>query len=136
MYAAMAALMAGRDHAYKWRVLARQETKIKQEVRTLLARYGRNTEEYASSRDAGVCAATEYAAMPWKQLMQRFSRELEADIATYKALEANCPPEDKAVLRRLTQHEVLTKQFCDLELDGKHETSITGVVEFLAASLT
>jgi hypothetical protein len=134
MYLEIAAAMTDEDRAFKWRVLARQETQTKEYLRTLIERYGVDCEEHASSRDVGIRDAKAYAAMPWHQLMQRFSRELDPDIAAYRELESNCPPEDVDVLRRLTRHEVLTKQFCDLELEGKHEISIEAVIEFLRES--
>ena len=38
--------------------------------------------------------------------------------------------EDAFALRRLTHHEVVTKQFCDLQLEGRSDISIQSILEF------
>ena len=46
--------------------------------------------------------------------------------------EQRCAPEDAETLRFLTEHEVVTKAFCDLELAGRSDVSIDPVLELIA----
>jgi hypothetical protein len=133
MYLAIAAAMKDPACAYKWRVLAQIETETKSQLRSLVARYGGDTTEHSRSREKGIADAHEYVAMPWNQLMRRFSQELDADIAAYAKLKAECPSNDAGVLHRLVEHEILTKRFCDLELAGDDRNSIQCILDFCAA---
>jgi hypothetical protein len=64
--------------------------------------------------------------------MARYSQELEPVIARYVELERRCAPEDARTLRFLTEHEVVTKAFCDLELSGRPDISIQPTLDLLA----
>lgn len=131
LYLAIAMAQQVPDHAWKWRVLVQQETEVKAALRTLLEGYGAVPEELDESRKRGVAEARRYAAMPWAELMRRFSDELDADIDRYAELERGCPPGDAATLRRLTRHEELTREFCELELAGRADESIREILDSL-----
>ena len=130
MYQTIADNMDNPDYAYKWRVLAQMEAETKVEMRDLVARWGGEIAESEAWRDRGRQDARRYAALSWLELMEIFTQELEADIAEYTKLEEDCPPEDAATLRRLTEHEILTKQFCDQELNGQGDVSILPIITF------
>ena len=131
LYLAIAAAQADAGHAWKWLVLAQQEVETREALRALLAAHGVEARERERDRERGVVEARRYAAMPWNELMRRFSDELDVDIARYAELEKACPPEDAATLRRLTLHEVLTKEFCELELAGRSDASILAILDAL-----
>lgn len=131
MYLAIAAAQPDPDHAWKWRVLAQQEVEVKAALRNLLAGNGVEVREQEGSRERGLSEARRYAGMPWPELMRCFSDELDADIERYAELETGCPPADAAILRRLTGHEELTKEFCELELAGCPDESIRAILDSL-----
>ncbi len=132
MYGAIAESMTDPDQAKKWAVLTRLETRTKAEMLTVVRRLGGDTREHAASRERGLKEARRYIGLPWLELMELFSRELDPVIAEYACLERNCPPEDAAALARLTRHEVVAKQFCQLEIQGLGEGSLEPILEFLA----
>ena len=130
MYNAIADKMDDPDHAHKWRVLAQMEKETKAHIRELVKRLGGDVIESETERQKGIQEADKYASMPWIELMKTFSEELDVDIEAYSKLEKDCPPEDAAALRRLTEHEVLTKEFCDMEVAGNSDESILGIIAF------
>ncbi|MDH4107609.1 MAG: hypothetical protein OEW35_04785 [Gammaproteobacteria bacterium] len=131
MYLAIAAARPDPDHAWKWRVLAQQEIETKDAMRVLVAAHGGETRELDASSEAGLAAAGAYAPLPWPELMRRFSDALDDDIAEYSDLEKDCPPADAATLKRLTLHELLTKEFCELELAGRGDKSLRAILASL-----
>ncbi len=132
MYGAIAASMTDPDQAHKWAVLTRLESRTKAEMLAVVRRLGGDTREHAASRERGLKEARRYIELPWLELMELFSRELDPVIAEYACLERSCPPEDAAALARLTRHEVVAKQFCQLEIQGLSEGSLEPILEFLA----
>lgn len=132
MYTAIAESMVEPDHARKWRVMVELEIRIKAEMFSLVSRLGGDTREHESSRQKGIDDAQRYIGLPWMRLMEIFSRELDPVIAEYSNLEKGCPEEDARALRALTEHELVAKRFCELELAGKADRSIEPVLAFLA----
>jgi hypothetical protein len=74
-----------------------------------------------------------YVSLHWADFMALYSKELVPVIARYGELEQLCAPEDAKTLRFLTEHEVVTKAFCDLELAGRPDISIAPTVALIAA---
>jgi len=132
MYRAIADSISDPGQANKWAVLTRLETRTKADMLAVVGRLEGDTREHAASRERGLQEAQRYIGLPWMELMELFSRELGPVIAEYACLERNCPPEDAAALGRLTRHEVVAKQFCELELQGLGEGSLEPILEFLA----
>jgi hypothetical protein len=130
LYAMIAGARNTPDHAYKWRALAHMEFETKHLMRRLVLRHGGNTAEDPSAIDKAATDFEHYGHMPWPDLMRAFSTELKIDIALYAELEYDGPPRDRWVLQRLTDHEVVIKRFCDLELAGRADISIDPVLQF------
>ena len=120
--------------AEKWRVLAELEVVTKAQMRDLVAKLGGNTEESEFFRQKGINNVEKYARLPWNDFMALYSSELAPVISRYAELEARCAPEDAATLRFLTEHEVVTKAFCDLELAGRSDVSIEPTLALLATA--
>ena len=118
------------ERAWKWRVMAQMEFETGHLMRRLVARHGGEISESRISRDDATRDFARYRSLAWPDLMRIFSSELDADIAEYAELEQAGPPRDRWVLRRLTEHEVVTKRFCDLELAGREDVSIEPVLHF------
>ncbi len=134
LYRGLADVIADPDRSKKWRVLADLEVTTKALMRDLVAKLGGDTRESEAFRIKGINAVSKYASLPWADFMALYSRELEPVIARYGELEVQCAPEDVAVLRFLTEHEVVTKAFCDLELAGRSDISINPTLELLASA--
>ncbi|MFT3730675.1 MAG: hypothetical protein QM780_04505 [Hyphomicrobium sp.] len=121
------------ERSEKWRILAELEVVTKALMRDLVAKLGGDTTESEVFRQKGIDNVEKYAALPWDAFMARYSKELEPVIERYAELEKLCAPEDLATLRFLTEHEVVTKAFCDLELAGRPEISIAPTRALLAS---
>lgn len=133
LYLGIANVLDDQEKAEKWRVLAELEVVTKALMRDLVAKLGGNTAESEAFRQKGVNNVQKYVSLPWADFMALYSKELGPVIARYGELEQMCAPEDARTLRFLTEHEVVTKAFCDLELDGRPDISIEPTRVLLAA---
>jgi hypothetical protein len=131
LYRGLAAAIADPIRSEKWRVLAELEVVTKAQMRDLVAKLGGDVEESETFRQKGIDNVQKYACLPWTDFMDRYSRELEPVIVRYAELETLCAPEDAVTLRFLTEHEVVTKAFCDLELEGRADISIEPTLALL-----
>ena len=118
--------------AEKWRVLTELEVVTKARMLDLVEKLGGDTRESEVYRQKGIDHVQKYAPMQWNDFMKLFSQELDPIIKRYAALEQQCGPEDVETLRFLTEHEVVTKAFCDLELAGRTDISIDPTRELIA----
>lgn len=133
LYRGIADVLDDPARAEKWRVLAELEVVTKARMRALVAKLGGNTEESEAFRQKGIDQVRKYTRLSWSEFMALYSKELEPVIERYAELERRCAPEDAATLRFLTEHEVVTKAFCDLELQGRADISIHPTLELLAS---
>jgi len=118
----------------KWRVLTELEVVTKARMRDLVAKLGGDSKESEASRQRGIDNVQKYVSLQWADFMKLYSQELDPVIARYADLEQRCASEDAATLRLLTEHEVVTKAFCDLELAGRPDISINPTLELLATA--
>ena len=133
MYRLIAAARPQADEQAKWHLLVRLEEVTRSVLEPILRRHDMTTAAKPESLTAGEKDAANYMNLPWDHLMRRFSDELDDDIAEYSALLAMAPEEDQAAIRFLVDHEIVTKAFCDAELEGQGDHS-TAPVEALIAS--
>lgn len=136
LYRGIADVLDDPGRAEKWRVLAELEVVTKARMRDLVAKLGGDPAESEAFRQKGVNNVQKYVSLPWADFMALYSQELVPVIARYGELETLCAPEDAQTLRFLTEHEVVTKAFCDLELDGRPDISIEPTVALIAAMRT
>ena len=133
MYARIAAARPDPQERAKWETMTELEVVMEARLRPLFERLGGDPNEHLGHwGDKGRVDGARYGAYDWNALMQRFSRELDDDIAAYRAIEDGCPPEDAQVLRWLTEHEVVAKSFTDDELGGRSHRSIAPVRRLIA----
>lgn len=132
LYRGIADAMDDPVRAEKWRVLAELEVVTKARMRDLVAKLGGDPRESDVFRQKGVDNVQKYAGMPWTDFMKLYSFELDPVIERYAALEERCAPEDLETLHFLTEHEVVTKAFCDLELAGRPDISIEPTRQLIA----
>jgi hypothetical protein len=134
LYLGIADAVDDPTRAEKWRVLAKLEVVTKAMMRDLVAKLGGDPRESETFRQKGVNHVQKYASLPWPEFMALYSKELVPVIARYAELERRCAPEDAATLRFLTEHELVTKAFCDLELEGRADISIQPTLALLATA--
>ncbi len=134
LYRGIADALEDPARSEKWRVLAELEVATKARMRDLVAKLGGQTEESETFRQKGLDSVQKYAPLPWDAFMALYSKELGPVIDRYAELERLCAPEDAATLRFLTEHEVVTKAFCDLELAGRADISINPTLALLATA--
>jgi len=133
LYRGIAEALDDPERAGKWRVLAELEVVTKARMRDLVAKLGGDTAESEVFRQKGVNNVQKYVSLHWADFMALYSKVLVPVIARYGELEQLCAPEDAKTLRFLTEHEVVTKAFCDLELAGQPDISIAPTVALIAA---
>jgi hypothetical protein len=131
LYRAIAAAQTDPEHARKWRVLVDLEIVTKANMRTLVARLGGDVTEQPYWLDRAHDDIPKYTRLDWRGLMLQFQDELGKVIEEYAALETDCPPEDAAALRLLTEHEEVTKEFVERELAGRTADSLDPVHDYL-----
>jgi hypothetical protein len=134
LYKGLAEAVADRSRSEKWRTLAELESVTKAQMRALVEKLGGDARESEVFRQKGVDRVAKYTGLSWQDFMALYSRELEPVIARYAELERECAPEDAATLRFLTEHEVVTKVFCDLELQGRADISIEPTRALIASA--
>lgn len=127
LYAGLAAAMTDATNAEKWRVLTALEVMTKAHMKAVVVRHGGKIEPDPASLQQADVDVVKYASLAWQDLMRTFSQELDPVIAEYQALEDAADDQDKPALRILTEHEVVTKEFCDSELSGDAEKSLDSV---------
>jgi hypothetical protein len=134
LYRGLADAIEDPERSEKWNILAELEVVTKAQMRGLVAKLGGDTKESETFRQKGIDNVQKYAGLPWRDFMALYSRELEPVIARYAELEGLCASEDSAILRFLTEHEVVTKAFCDLELEGRADISIEPTLALIASA--
>ncbi|HEY8128144.1 MAG TPA: hypothetical protein VIF39_05420, partial [Hyphomicrobium sp.] len=115
-------------------ILTELEVVIKARMRSLVEKLGGDIRESGVFRQKGIDNVQKYVGLQWADFMKLYSQELGPVIARYAELERWCTPEDAFTLRLLTEHEVVTKAFCDLELEGRPDISINPTLELLATA--
>ena len=136
MYSPIADSREMPDEKEKWHCLVQLEDVTRQVLAPVMRRHGMATEARPESLRAGETDAASYLMLPWAELMRRFRDELDEDIAEYSALLEMAPPEDHDAIQFLVDHEIVTKAFCEKELDGKPESSLEPVEALITRGLS
>ena len=134
LYSGLAGAIDDPVRSEKWRILTELEVVIKARMRSLVEKLGGDIRESGVFRQKGIDNVQKYVGLQWADFMKLYSQELGQVIARYAELERRCAPEDAFTLRLLTEHEVVTKAFCDLELEGRPDISINPTLELLATA--
>lgn len=132
LYNALADAMTNPEHALKWRVLAELEVMTKAHMKAVVERAGLSTDADPAALAEAAAHTSKYASLAWPELMRVFSDELDSVIDEYRALEADALDGDRTALHILTEHEVVTKEFCERELRGDTVTSLDPVRALIA----
>jgi len=133
MYRRIANARPDPEEKEKWHLLVCLEEVTRSVLEPVLRRHGMATDARPESLDAGTKDADNYMDLPWDQLMQRFSDELDADITEYAALLAVAPRADRDAIRFLLDHEIVTKAFCEMELGKRQKARSVAPIKALIA---
>jgi dimethylamine/trimethylamine dehydrogenase len=121
-FATLAALAPHADQTAKLRLLAEIEAQTARVVAPLLARHGLTPRDDAELAAAGEAAAT--AARPaWADLIAGMLRTYPGYVTYFAGIEADGPPEDRAALALLTEHERAALAFLEREAAGHPDSA-------------
>jgi dimethylamine/trimethylamine dehydrogenase len=92
-------------------------------VRPLLQRHGLNPRDESALAAEGKTYVARHAGLAWSAFVAHMVERYPAYIDDFLGLEAMAPPEDLAMLRVLTEHEVVTIDFARLEESGAADST-------------
>lgn len=124
LFGALAELCARADRRRKWRVLERLELETRQRLRPIAQRLGVPVHPDAAQVERGRRHAAILARQRWMNVMDVFLAEVDGHVARFEELERMGPPEDAAILARVTAHEVALQSFARLEQLGRAADSV------------
>lgn len=118
------------DHRSKMVLMAEVERHAAEAVAPLLKKYGLTPRSKADLSASGIASAKE-AQSDWDTAIDEMIRTFPGYIDDFERLEAMAPPEDRALLNFLTEHEVAAIKFLDLEKSDP-ANSMVPLHEYLA----
>jgi len=121
-FEALAARLADPAHKYKMQLLAEVEAYAAHAVRPLIEAYGLRPRPASELRASGDAQAAEGSA-GWDGLIAEMRETFPGYVADFERLEAMAPPEDRAVLKVLTAHEVAAISFLEREAAGDPDST-------------
>jgi dimethylamine/trimethylamine dehydrogenase len=128
-FATLATLAPHADQKAKLRLLAEIEAQTARVIAPLLARHGLTPRDDAALAADGTAAAT--AARPdWVDLIAGMLRTYPGYVTYFAGIEADGPPEDRAALALLTEHERAALAFLEREAAGDPD-SVAPMQEYL-----
>ncbi len=120
-YRALADLFEGARRNKMLR-LAEVEGHTAQIVRPLIDAYGLAPKASSALQEEGRKAA-QSGPQEWDALLDQMRADFPQYIDDFKALEAMAPPQDRAILKRMTEHEVVAIEFLALEAAGDPQST-------------
>ena len=118
------------DHKAKMGLMGEVERHAAAAIRPLLEKYGLTPRPRADLVASGISGARQ-ATRDWDAAIAEMTETFPGYIEDFERLEAMAPPEDRAVLNFLTEHEVAAIRFLALEkTDPAH--SATPLQDYLA----
>ncbi|MEM9912561.1 MAG: hypothetical protein AAF922_17475 [Pseudomonadota bacterium] len=102
------------DHRAKMVLMGEVERHAAAAVLPLLEKYGLTPRPKADLVESGVTSARE-ASSDWDSAIDGMIKTFPGYIDDFERLEAMAPPEDRALLNFLTEHEVAAIKFLELE---------------------
>lgn len=134
MYRSVADAQTDEWRRWQWECLHRLEVEVHDDLADLLRRRGVDPVPDPVEHAAGRREAERIVGLPWTELLDEFAADLPQLIETYGAL-AESPAltaAERAVLRRVTEHEVAALDYCLAERSGVvPDASIGAVVSML-----
>lgn len=119
------------DHRFKWRALEQLEAETKERLRPLVESLGGDVEEDPEHAVRGRADAIEWAAKGFDETVRWLDPLLPKYVRFFEKLEAMAPEGDRALLARVTAHELAIQEFTTRELQGRADESIAPVVDLL-----
>ncbi|MEM6577081.1 MAG: hypothetical protein AAF678_01195 [Pseudomonadota bacterium] len=102
------------DHRAKMVLMAEVERHAAAAVLPILQKYGLTPRPKAELAESGVTDARQ-ATSDWDTAIDEMTETFPGYIDDFEGLEAMAPPEDRALLNFLTEHEVAAIKFLNLE---------------------
>jgi len=119
------------EQTHKLDLMARVERHAADAVLPLIQKYGLTPRSDAELRAIGTMEAAD-AIQDWDALIADMQKSFPDYMPEFRALEAMAPPQDRARLAFLTEHEVAAIKFLDLEAEKRH--SVAPMLAYLRAA--
>jgi hypothetical protein len=103
-------------------LLARIERDAAQAVEPLLQKYGLKPRPISALKSEGLSYVELHKSHSWAEFMTYIVERYPGYLEHFKALEQMAPPEDRAALNVLTEHEVAVIEFAKRELAGNPDS--------------
>jgi hypothetical protein len=113
------ALATDPDEQYKLSLFLQLESEAKTRLRPLLGRYGISLVEDERQRSAGIAAAAQFAAQPWRAAMATLAKLAVPYVDRFKALLEAAPAEDIPLVRFMVDHEQSVVRIAEREAIGQ-----------------
>ena len=115
---------AAPQHQPYFAAMLQMETEAKARLRPFLVRLGLSLVEPEESRREGARLAAELAALDWEEFLARFMREIAPYVDKYQGIADLAPPEDRAPLEFMVEHEKAFLRFAAAELTGATDQAL------------
>lgn len=109
--------------AEKLHIMAEVERCAANVMRPLLKRHNLETRDEDALRAGAVTKVGKDAKRTWPEYVDYVADYFPVYVPMFEALENMAPPEDRAALERLTDHEHVTIDFAKLELAGDPDSA-------------
>jgi dimethylamine/trimethylamine dehydrogenase len=116
----------------KLSLLAQVERRAAEAVRPLLEKHGLAPRADSELKPIGEAWIEQRRFANWDALMTDMSVRYRVYVDDFEALEAIAPGEDRQALNVLTEHEVVTIEFAEMEVAGDSD-SLAPIRRYLAA---
>lgn len=117
-FEALAEICTAPEHKAKMRMLAQVERHTADIVAPLLERHGLTPRDTQTLMSEGTADALR-GPRDWEGMIAHMRKVFPGYIADFERLERMAPPQDVAILKRMTEHEVVAIAFLELEAKGQ-----------------
>lgn len=118
------------EHKAKMRLLAQVEQHTVDIVASLISQYGLTVRDRQTIVAEGAADALK-GPQDWEGMMAYMRKIFPTYVADFERLERMAPPQDVAILKRMTEHEVVAIAFLELEAKGAAD-AVAPLQRFLA----
>ena len=126
---------AAPEHRHYFAAMLQMETEAKAMLRPLLMRHGLSIVESEVSRQEGYGHAARLGALPWPDFLRVVTDEILVYVGRYQGFADQAPPEDRAAMQAMVDHEKSFVRFAEAEQGGKPADALAALMGQLVVKL-